>query len=357
MKKLLFNLFAVIISIFALNFSAKVDAFSSTIMLEARTMMDARINAAIEMRKNYSKIMDCALESTKVSGAIISKDLQTSKITYMKNKLFTVNSTRSCSEAGEQGGSGIATVTFVHRNVGFWISKSQAGVNDFDYIKQLANNLYQAEQSLCGGVDTYLVAQLAAYKSTVNLADEDPNILNTDVMEVVKADVPRFYSLLRSDMKINNYDDSIMFYDIANSSWKSTHNAGNFGGVSNLMDKPEDNNVKQFFSNSLGTAKGTYGSFHYVIPEGGLYLVDRMPASFDGEIRGSKQMLTYSSKLYPGIVFQLTIDKNCTDTSLTGGKTADAVNVYTLGWDFAAGLLPLSNSGETMNMAYATLTT
>ena len=356
MKKYFLFLISLVTGMFALNFASNVDAFSSTVMLEARSKMDIMLNQDLEMRKNMSQIIDCFIESTNISNPriISGKDLQTAKITYLKNKAFTVNSARSCSPAGEQGGTGIATISWTHRNVSFWISKSQAGVNDYDYQTQLASNLYQAEQALFyDAVDAYALAYLAANKSTVNDAHGQPNTFNVDVMEVAKVDVKRFYTLLRSDMKLNNFKPTTGFYDIRNSAFEALHSEFGFGGISNTQDNAVANNIKTFDSNAI--AIGAYSSYHYAVPFGGLYLLDRIPAMYDGEIRGAKQMTQFASKLYPGKVLQLTIDKNCTDTSLTGGQVADAVDVYTLGWDFAAGALPLSAAGETMIMPYATL--
>ena len=353
MKKLFYQIVALFTALFTTNFSANADAFSSTILLEARQKIADRLQM-YEQRKNVSKIVDCAIKSTSLSAPVLeaSKDLQTAKLTYIKNKLFTEYTTRTCSPVGEQAGSGIASVSFVHREVRGYVSKSQAGVNDFDYTTQLANLLLQLEQSLFVRVDSYMATQLASLVSTVNAADGQPNSLNVSTMEVANADIKRFYSLIASDMANNNYD-GIGFYDIANTAWKATHNGNNFGAYTNLLDKPEDNGVEQFFSNTLSA--GNYSSLHYIIPEGGLYYVQRIPDMYDGEIRGTEQKLKYESKLHPGMMLELTIVKSCADTSSDGGQLGDSVDTFVLGTTFAFGSYPLSAAGETLVYKYATL--
>ena len=309
MKHLKF-LFSFISALFALNLSVCADLYSDTTLLNARDIVNERLLKETEQRKIMSTVIDCFLESTGILNPTLVQNSvtgQTAQLMYNKNKDFTVNAAFSCSPSGEQGGSGIATVSFVDKTVVGLVSKTQAAAKVGGYAGILANELYNMEKTLLfSAIPSYIITNvLEALKSTVNDANAQPNIFNVDTMEVAKDDVKRFYSLLRSDMAINDYDLTTQFYDICNTSFKALHNEFNFGGISNVLDRPEDNNIKQFLANGL-TVGAAYSSTHYAIPAGAAYFVSRVPVRFDGENRGTYIRMPYNSMLLPGVQLVLT---------------------------------------------------
>lgn len=361
MKKILLFFLTLFTGLFQLNISCMADEYSSTTLLAARDMVSERLLKQTEQRKNMSTIINCAMASNAILNPTLvgsSVTGQTAQIMYNKNKVFTAQTAFSCTPSGEQGGSGVASVSFVDRTVVGYVGKSQAAKTQGGYASILANELYNMEKTLLySTVDAYIVTNvLDAYPSTVNRADGMPNTLNVNVMEMLKDDVKRFYSLIRSDMGVNNYDNATMFYDITNTSFKALHAAYGFGGVSNQVDSPEANGITQYLSNGL-TVDAAYSSKHYIIPEGTLYFIPRVPARFDNENRGTYQRSVYPSTMIPGLNLVLTRFMACGDKSSYGGVAADDYDTFELGIEFATGLIPNSNSGEYFNYVYGTLAT
>ena len=360
MKKFLLFFVSLFSGIFSLNIACGADVYSSTTLLNARSMVNERLAKEIEQRPKMSTIINAALESTSILNPTLVQNSvvgQTAQIMYNKTKSFTPGTAFSCDPSGEQSGSGIAAVTFVDRTVTGVVNITQAAAKEGGYAAILANELYNMEKSLLYEIiDAYIVAQvLDTYPSTVNLADGQPNVLNVSAMQMDKDDVKRFYSLLRSDMGINNYSMTKNFYDITNTGFKALHAAYGFGGVSNVVDSPEANGFKQFFSNAL-TVDAAYSSKHYIIPEGGLYLVSRVPERFKiGGDRGTYQRMTYQSTMIPGLTLLLTKFMTCGTTASDGGIAADDIDRFELGFEFATGLIPMSTAGEYPNYVYGTL--
>lgn len=361
MKTLLYFLMA-FVAYFAGMFAIQTgaDVYADTIILESRAKILDRYNKDIEGRKYHSQILDGFLASSVQLEPKVRVEGQTAKITYLKNKVMTVATARSCTASGEQSGSGIDSLSVVTRMVQPKISKIQAAKNDYGYAGILANELWNAEKSLfltgTNSIDAYLATQLATWVSSVNNGDTNDGTLNGTIMEIAKADIPRFYDIMRGHAMLNNYGEQ-EFIDIANSFWTSTHKSSNYTNITNTVDDAAIRNFMLKTSNRITPGAG-YNSKHFIVPMGGIGLVFIDNTIFDGEDRGTYKRFKMESVLYPGVMLDVKHVKACADTSSDGGGVDDDVDTWQVSVSFAAFDTPLSaGSGETTVFDVRTLST
>jgi hypothetical protein len=333
------------------------NTYAATVLQNARLWLNDNYNKKFEERPTLTQILDVFVAGQSAIpklDAIRKATTQTTQIMYKTRKAFTIGSSKSCSPSGETGGSAVTNVTWVQKNfVVKHQSKKYAG-NELDAAAGLASDLFEGEKSFwfgATGMDAALLAYLEANRTQINV-NSDGAGHNTWAgtpdffMDVANADRSRFYNWLISEMARNNYDapfwdihDTMWYADVANYAAQGTANAVNTAYQFDGVTRKKSN---------LIVPSGYYDSTHYIIPEGGVAILDwNEGINLRGDIAGDKEWLTYQSKFFPGFTFDLFIKNSCADTTDDGGTTQDKVIDYEFTLNYALVKQPMSVANET----------
>ena len=291
---------------------------------------------------------------------IRAADTQTTSALYLKKGSFSTGTTKSCSPTGATAGSGKVDLSWATVNVVVKVNHKQHNGNQIGVDMALANNLYNAEQALWLQLDTLLLAYLEANKSGVNnggSATLGGNSFDSvhDLMPLTQAQKARFYNLAQADMLKNNYNPS--YLHIADTMWTADKNYFGAQGPANSTNTAFQFAGFEDFSSNLispGLIGGTtYESIHYIVPEGGVVLLDwNDPLNRATKVSGEKAWFTMQSLIRPEFTFDVFKTTACADTSADGGSTQDLVDTYEISLNYAIAKQPIETSGETPIFKY-----
>jgi hypothetical protein len=311
------------------------NTYAATVLLEARQWLNDNYNKKFEERKTLTQILPVFIDGQKAIpklDQIRKANTQATKVEYLTRKAFTMGSSKSCSPSGETGASGIAELTWSTKNFVIKHQKKKYDGNDLDAARGLAYDLFEAEKSFwfgATGIDAALLAYLEANRTQVNVNsdgaghntwDGTPNFF----MDVANADRNRFYNWLDAEMARNNYEAP--YFDIHDTMWMSDVDFYASQGTANSTNTAFQFDGFKRQKSNLIVPSGYYNSTHYIIPEGGVAMLDwNDPQNVRGEISGDRQWTTYQSKFFPEFTFDLFILNSCADTTADGGYTQDSV--------------------------------
>ena len=335
--------------------------YLATVLPEARAFVSEIVNKKFEQRAPLTNILQAFMSGQQYIPDIASikkADRQATSLDYLTRKNFTIKNGKTCVLGGETAGSGRSSLTWQSIGVEILHSEKQYQNNEVAGMRALANSLYEAEKSLLfgsGGLDSILLAYLEANRTYIN-----NGTINTwrgvpdFYMESSVADKDDFYNNLVAEMAENNYSPN--FFDIANTSWMATMNKLKAQGTGNAVNTSYQFDGVDFLASNLITVPATMQSVHYVIPEGGVAIVDwNDPLNRQGKTSGGKTWGTYQSKLMPSLTYDLFITENCDDTTADGGNVQDLVTKFEITLNFAVTSQPLSTPTETTIAKYQIL--
>ena len=328
------------------------DVYSDTVLLAARAFIKDVNNKKFQLRPNFTNIIGMFLKDREYSipslSSIRKATTQTTTAMYVNKKTFTVGSSKSCSLTGEQSGSTSVGVTWATKNVEIYTSFKQHQGNEVNMARAFANDLYNAENSLWESVDAALLTYLESNKSGVNNGQSGTFDSANDIMAISSANKDYFYNLLTSDMKLNNFNP--MYLEAFNTMWEADQRKYINQGAGNSSNTAFQFAGFEFFPSNLigiGNIGSTdYTSVHYVVPEGGVAILDwNDPLNVKTQTIGNQYWGTYQSILRPEFTFDLFKVTACADTSSLGGGTQDYTEKWELSFNYALAKQPVP-SGE-----------
>lgn len=342
--------------------------FADTVLLNARAKQTEILREKFEGRPRFTELveawMNTASQTIPNLAEIREATTQTTQTMYQKKIAQTPGSAKSCSPSGANGDTGIVNLSWLTRNVIVTISEARHDGNEYKMAEALATMLLDAEKDLFKGatnsVDAAIFAYLEANRTQVNAASTGGhNTWNgTDFdMDVANASVGSFYNFLYDEMQKNGYEGS--FYDMFNTTWgayaRDQANQGEANATNTKFQYQMPFDFNGFASNTI--VPGTNLSTHFVVPEGGITILDwNDPKNRRGNLNtGDKYWDTYQSKFMPGVTLDLFKTVACADTSGSGGSVQDLVHTYELSINFALTHAPLSAANETPIFKYNVL--
>jgi hypothetical protein len=340
------------------------DVYSDTVLLAARAFIKNKNNKKFQLRPNFTNLLGIFLKDREYSipslSALRSATTQTTTALYLKKKTFTVGTAKDCTPSGEKSGSARVDLTWSYRDVKIATSYKQHAGNEVSMAAAFANDLYNGEVSLWEAVDAVLLAYLETNKSGVNNGQSGTFDTAHDIMSIAPANKDYFYNLVTSDMKLNNYNP--MYLEAYNTFWEADQRRIAAQGAGNNTNTSFQFSGFEFFGSNLigigGIGSTNYGSVHYIVPEGGVAILDwNDPLNRKGQVSGEKVWGTYQSILRPEFTFDLFRLSACADTSADGGGTQDYTENWALGLNFATAKQPVPTTDETPIYKYGIRTT
>lgn len=333
--------------------------YASTVLLAARAKQQEKYANKFEGRPENSSLMDLFLRNRDITIPMLSElrqaTTQTQTILYPTKSTYTVGSAKSCSPTGVQGDSGSVNLTWYTKTVEVITSAKRHKGNEYSMVEALAWELLKAEQSLFNDGASSMEVALYSYLDTnrTQVAGSSDTHFTWDGTnynyDCALADVGNFYNYLFDDMLRNNYSGTML--DAYNTSWGGYTRAQVNQGQANATNTQfQYQNPFDFvgYSSNFITPATTDLTTHYVIPEGGVAILDwNDPVNRDGKIIGDSEWSTYQSRFYPGVTLDLFMKSACADTSGSGGGTQDWTLIYELSFNYAIAKQPLSTSGAT----------
>jgi hypothetical protein len=344
------------------------NTYSSTVLLAARAWQQDNMLEKFEQRADMSKVYKVFEDGQRFIPAldeIKNSESQTNTTLYLKNTDFTVNSAKSCSPSGEQGGSGSVDLSWTTKSVAFKLNTKQYQNNELALQKDLANKLYLAEKSLfqgTSGLEAALVSYLDTNRTYVNAISTGNVSENTwsagplYTVDVAYADRDDFWNYALHDMELNNYTGK--FWDVANTyagsdrMFYSNQGAGNSTNTEYQFNMPSDFELVK--TNKIQPS-GYVKDIHYIIPEGGVAILTwNNPLNREGRVSSDKVWMTMQSRMHPNVTFDVFIKESCADTSDDGGQAQDLVITYEISLYYALTKQPLTTTNETPIFKYRT---
>jgi hypothetical protein len=346
--------------------------YADTVLLESRLWLQENANKKFEQRVDTTQILPVFLAGQEYIpnlAEVKAATTQATSVMYLKKKAFTVNSSKACTHAGETGGSGKATVSWIQRGVTVQLQKKKYYGNELAAILALANDFYEAEKSIwfgSTGIDAVLLAYMETNRTQVNALSTHTESKNTwrgaanyDVT-VANANRGQFWNYANSDMALNNYTGN--FFDIYNTYFDAFKNYYSSQGIGNSTNTAFQfaNLPANFITkpSNLITPAGYFDSVHYIIPEGGVAaLFWNDPVNRGGDKTAAGEWTIMESMFFPGIFFDVHIVDTCADTTNDGGGTQDSVKDIEMTLNIGITKQPLSTSNETPIFKYQVYTT
>lgn len=345
--------------------------YASTVLQAARAKQIEKFAKMFEGRPKNSFLMDMFMKNRSLTIPNLSEireaTTQTTTMLYPTKTAYTVNAAKSCAPTGQQGDSGSVSLTWATKQVEVITSAKRHYGNEYKMMEALAWELLMAEQALwkdgAASMEVALLAYLEANRTQVNaisVAGVGHNTwdgVNFNV-DVAAADVGQFYNFLLDEMNLNNYNGAFM--EAHNTTWNATGrnqvNQGEANATNTAFQYSNPFNFSGYSSNLIVPAAGVDTSTHYIIPEGGIAILDwNDPLNREGKVIGDKEWGLYESRFFPGIMLDLFIKEDCADTSGSGGGTQDATLIYELSFNYALTHQPLSTANETPIFKYNVL--
>jgi hypothetical protein len=335
--------------------------YGSTTLQAARAKQTELYAREFEGRPENSFLMDLFMNNRSITipalQDIREATTQTTSTLYLTKTDYTNTSAKSCSPTGQQGDSGSVDLSWVTNGVEVITSKKRHFGNEYKMQEALAWELLMAEQALwkdgSASMEVALLAYLEANRTQVNALSSvtghntwDGTNFNVDV---ALTDKSQYYNYLLDEMQLNNYTGN--FLEAYNTTWgagiRDQANQGEANATNTAYQYNVPFNFKGYNSNLITPGTGD-GSTHYVIPEGGVAILDwNDPLNREGREIGGKTWGLYESRFFPGVMLDMFIVEACADTSASGGATQDATLVYELSYNYALTKQPLSTANET----------
>jgi len=341
---------------------AGANAYAETVLQDARAFIKADANKKFQLRPEFTKAMDIFLRDRDFTlpnlGTLRQATTQATTALYLKKKAFTVGTTKGCSPSGEQSGSGSVALTWGTKNVIIKTNFKQHAGNEVAQARALANDLYNAEVSLWTNIDQDLIDYLNTNRSGVNAGGSGTFDAVNDIMAVTLANENYFYNLVTADMQKNNYSPS--FLELHDTMWTAKQRQYVNQGAGNSANTAFQFAGFEFFPSNLitpGTIGGnTYTSLHYIVPAGGVAIVDwNDPLNRANKVSGEKSWTTMQSLLRPEFTFDVYKISDCADTSADGGGTQDFTETWEISFNYAKAVQPISVATETPIFKYGVM--
>lgn len=337
--------------------------YADTVLQAARSLIKDENNKKFQLRPQFTRLIDLFSRDREYTipnlASIRKSDTQLTTALYLNKKDFTVGTVKSCTPVGEQSGSAKIDLTWMTRNVKIYTSFKQHAGNEVNQGRALANDLYNAEVSLWTEIDQILLAYLETNKSGVNLGGSGAFDGVNDIMAISQLNEQFFYNLVTADMQMNGYNP--IYLDAHDPMWTAmVRQYINQGGGNNLNTSFQFAGFEFFPSNLIipgVIGANTYKSIHYVVPEGGVAILDwNDPLNREGRVSGNKSWLTFQSILHPEFTLDLFKLSDCADTTADGGGVQDYTEVWELSFTFALAKQPVPVAGETPIFKYGVMT-
>jgi hypothetical protein len=289
------------------------------------------------------------LESLKKSSA------QATNIPVLK-KLSASNLTdRTCGTTNAGDSSSVA-VSYSYYGEAFSISHLMMANNQIDYTTALRHGMMECFRNLHNRLDVAAVAYLETNKSTVN--DGSTNSFNgpSDTMNVSLANKNQYFASITSEMGENDFMGP--FYNVHSMAQILPQMLQQFEGAGNQNNlAPQQNPFFHYATNNYAVASGT-SSGSYIFVPGTVGVVGPWINQLhrNGAENGTDVWTTIPDPFIPGWVWELKIQKACTDSSstVTGGH-ADLVDKFVIGGEFAFTKAYNATAGDTGIFKYAQL--
>ena len=339
--------------------------YASTVLQAARAKQKEMFARKFEGRPENSFLMDMFLRNRSLTipnlQDIREATTQTTSTLYLTKTAYTVGSAKSCSPTGQQGDSGSVDLTWATKNVEVITSNKRHQGNEYKLAESLAWELLMAEQALwkdgVASMEVALANYLDTNRTQVNAASTGGHNTWDGVnfnMDVALADITQYYNFLMDEMQLNNYTGE--FLEAYNTTWgagiRDQANQGEANATNTAYQYTVPFNFTGYNSNLITPDAGG-DSTHYVVPEGGVAILDwNNPLNREGKTIGNKTWGLYESRFFPGIMLDLFIVEDCADTSASGGDVQDATLVYELSYNYALTHQPLSTANETPIFKY-----
>lgn len=323
-------------------------AFTPTALQDARTAIQT--NKKFELRPILSKVTEAALkyrDQSVVNLAGVRKaSTQTTTVLYNANTNYTVNSGgKSCTPTGTEGATSSVDLTWVTRDVKIFVDHKVHAGNELSMQEALNTALYNGEKSLwfyTGGVDAYIVAWLETNKSSVNSGTIGSfDTYADDTMVIPNASINRFYGIVQTEMGENNFNPN--YQDIYNTAWNYHRDYWVNQGAGNSANTEFQFDGFEFNPSNNVTASGYYGNIHYIVPTGGISLIDwseNDATGMSGKVVGDKKWGSMNSLFYPNIKLDYLQYEQCVDSSARGGAVQDIQTVWEITLNFAMAKQP-----------------
>lgn len=135
--------------------------------------------------------------------------IRSTSIPVIKNKSYSISTTRSCSIITNLNESALVTVTFATVRAGFDMYPAEYNGNVVAYADDLKIKMDDMQTSILKNLDSACVTKLNAVKSAVNNADGNPWTAVGNVAEVPKADHEMFFNELDAIMAANDLNGNL----------------------------------------------------------------------------------------------------------------------------------------------------
>ncbi len=321
------------------------DELADSVLLEARGMQSQRKERLFEQRPDNSRVLDAYTVDREMSvpnlDEIRQAQTQTTKVNYLDNLAYTVNTATGCDPTAEYSGSSILTATWAKKSVTVGMRHDQLQGNDYSAARILSTRLWLAEKSIWESLNTTLVADLDADRNTTDLwsatGSKGTWDDTDDLMEIDSGDSADFYNNMLADMMAANWNGP--FDHVHDMIWTADRRKNEAQGAGNST------NTSFQFSDGVWASHPTvdidasqtingqaYTSIGYIIPRGAVSILDWNDPKCRKELRkdDSQYWGTYQSLWHPEFTFDLMTKLDCADTSSDGGTTQDLVTKWEL---------------------------
>lgn len=296
---------------------------------ELRRPLTGGLGAFIDSAPNLIMGGEQRLEALKKSSA------QTTKVPVL-NKLSAANLTARTCGTTNAGDSATVTLTYDTYAEPFSISHLMMKNNQIDYAIALRHGLMECFRNLHQRIDVAAVAYLESNKSSVN--DGSINQWNgpSDTMNVTNANLNQYFASITTELAENDFNGQL--YNVHTvSQMLQQILQGNEGSANNKNLAPQMSNFAHYATNNFSVPSGTQSSSYIFIP-GTVGVVGPWINGLhrEGHENGTDVWTTIPDPFIPGWVWELKIQKACTDSSssVTGGQ-ADLVDKYVISGEFA----------------------
>jgi len=291
-------------------------------------------------------------------AAIKASERRTTKALYLTDTAVTIGtaaSDRGVTLTGEAGDSDAVTVTWVPR---FFTIKSDHKLflnNQYTKEQALARLLQSAFKKLYVSLDTYVVAGLEAAKTQV----QGSRTLGTwdsgnYIQKIAQADKDNLYNYISTELAARDFNGQLMDIHTVNADALLRKQLAQ-GQANSTNLQFQFGNIDGFTSVNITNATDYY-STHYVVPAGGIALLDwASPIYAAGRSNGASEFYTMADP--NGKPFQYEVYKTVgpADTYSAAGDYRSWVEQWEIGGWFAFVKAPLSASNDSVIHKYGLL--
>ncbi len=353
-----------VISLFIPSGVLGVNSYADTVLLAAQAWINQNNNKKFEQRKTNTNVMEVFLKDREFTvpslAAIRMAETQATEAFFYKKGETTITTTKSCDPVGQSGATGKVSLSWLQS--GFVVTKSelQFDGNQVDPVAALANNLWDRENDFWTALDQEMLDFLETNKSGVNMADGQSGSFDAtnDIMAIDKSNSPIFYSIVSAHMSLNNYNPD--YNEVYSTMWKANRFRNMAQGQGNQENLQFQFTGFQSYESNLveiGVIGGNnYTSIHYIVPDGGVAILDwNRPLNRRTKVSGDKTWFTMQSIHRPQFTFDVFKRSSCADTTTIGGGVQDYTEVWEFTLNYAFGIQPMTNAGETPIFKYGIL--